>query len=499
MCRPTIPGLLVLIFLAHLPGAFAQLTPDHSDDHIFTKGLMVGHVHHYGREALVSDQLAYRLDKGEWTTPAEGATLYNDPKAGAVTWNAITADSLGRFRSRDLSGGYLYLTYLSPRARLALLTVTGNDMSYFNGAPHAGDIYGSGWMQIPVEVKKGLNELLIRCAPFGGGQGIRARLSFPDKPILLNTADSTMPMIVVDRSMVTGRSNDSLWGAIVVINGSSRPLQDLELHADAGGGGVTTRLPVIGPMTIRKVGFLFNGDNVRQTGDQPCTLSLYTRSGKLLDQRGITLKAVRASDHYSNSFISDIDGSVQYYAVSPSSGHATGLASSKKTQLSPAIAVPGPHTNALFLSVHGAGVEAIGQARAYDPKDWGVLVAATNRRPRGFNWEDWGRIDALEVLALGEKEFHPDPRHIYLTGHSMGGHGTWYLGATYPDKWAAIGACSGYPSLSDYGSHDGLIPTTGGSPLEDLLLRASHPAMCCPWPATTRRWASISFTGTRTR
>jgi pimeloyl-ACP methyl ester carboxylesterase len=492
MLNRTVPGLIVAI-LTGLSAVRAQGTTAPSGDYLFTKGLMVGHVQHYGREALVTDQLAYRLDKGEWQTPAEGITVYDDPGTGPVAWKKIDADSLGRFRSRELSGGYLYLTYQSPVNRLALLTITGNDMCYFNDEPHGGDIYGSGWMNLPVRLRKGHNELLIRCAPFGGGQGIRASLSFPDRSLLLNTADSTMPMVVI------GRRNDSLWGAVVVINGGDRPVRGLELQAETGGEKQTTILPVIGPMTIRKVGFRFNAGSIHTSGDHSCALSLSTASGKKLDRREIILKAVGSSEHYSNSFISDIDGSVQYYSVSPSqrpeaaSAGGTspvndaaaspppgtvgpGHASSSRAQLSPAIAEPGPGTNALFLSVHGAGVEAIGQARAYRPKDWGVLVAATNRRPRGFNWEDWGRIDALEVLALAEKEFHPDPRHIYLTGHSMGGHGTWYLGATYPDKWAAIGACSGYPSLSDYGSHDGQIPTAGRSPLEDILLRASHPS-----------------------
>jgi poly(3-hydroxybutyrate) depolymerase len=155
--------------------------------------------------------------------------------------------------------------------------------------------------------------------------------------------------------------------------------------------------------------------------------------------------------------VSDIDGSLQYYAVTP--------------QLN------GPQKNAaLFLSVHGAGVEAIGQARAYQSKDWGTLVAATNRRPRGFNWEDWGRLDALEVLEIAKQKFNPDPQHIYLTGHSMGGHGTWFLGSTYPDKWAAIGAAAGYPTLKGYGSADGLIPDSSRSAAEQVLLRASNPS-----------------------
>ena len=86
----------------------------------------------------------------------------------------------------------------------------------------------------------------------------------------------------------------------------------------------------------------------------------------VVDETTITIESVSAGDKYSTTFVSDIDGSLQYYAVTPQSSDTSSTA-------------------ALFLSVHGAGVEAIGQARAYKPKEWGTLVAATNRRPRGFN------------------------------------------------------------------------------------------------------------------
>jgi len=33
-----------------------------------------------------------------------------------------------------------------------------------------------------------------------------------------------------------------------------------------------------------------------------------------------------------------------------------------------------------------------------------VLVAPTNRRPYGYDWEDWGRADALEVLEAEARE-----------------------------------------------------------------------------------------------
>lgn len=274
------------------------------------------------------------------------------------------------------------------------------------------------------------------------------KLLFPKKTVQLNTGDPTLPFIVL------GEPNNLLKAAIVVINASSNPVKDYQLKSIIGGKVVITGVPVIPPMSARKVIFDFNGESIIEKGQHECIISLIHK-GKNIDEKKIMIDAVDASDKYSKTFVSNIDGSLQYYAVTPQV---------------PATQNP----SALFLSVHGAGVEAIGQARAYKQKDWGTLVAATNRRPRGFNWEDWGRLDALEVLNIAKERFKPDPQRIYLTGHSMGGHGTWFLGATYPDLWAAIAPCAGYPTLKGYGSADGLIPATGASAMEQLLLRASN-------------------------
>ncbi len=128
---------------------------------------------------------------------------------------------------------------------------------------------------------------------------------------------------------------------------------------------------------------------------------------------------------------------------------------------------------ALVLTLHGASVEAIGQARAYQPKDWAYVVAATNRRPYGFDWEDWGRLDALEVLAEASRLFGTDPSRTYLTGHSMGGHGTWHVGATVPGPWAAIAPSAGWHSFSSYG---GGAAFKDPSPVETMLQRANNPS-----------------------
>ncbi len=461
-----------LLFLCLLPGLTQQTlgqtvqSPTPANTYQFTKGLVALTGSRYGREAIYTDPLAYKLYTGTLSPPTEDAPFGTDEQGREIKWVAVTADSLNRLRPRGNfrgnagapagpgvlagsmrgglggAGGYTYLAYDSPREQIALLNIRGNSNVYVNGELHMGDAYSMGYLHIPVKLRKGRNDFYAR------GIMINASLQFTDKMALIRTDDPTLPSIRL------GQSNTSLQGAIVVVNASEKPLTGLQLTSRLAGREQTTALPAIPPLSSRKVAFSFEGSGVSTKGSQSCELTLIQK-GKSLDKGVVMVEAVAPGASYSRTFVSRIDGSLQYYAVTPqSSGSGS--------------------PSALFLSVHGAGVEASGQARAYKAKDWGNLVAATNRRPRGFNWEDWGRVDALEVLGLAKAEFKPDPQRIYLTGHSMGGHGTWFLGATYPDKWAAIAPCAGYPTLKEYGSADGVIPDSSSNPLEQMLLRAGN-------------------------
>jgi predicted peptidase len=409
----------------------------------FKEGLTLDAGTKYGREAVYTDPLAYQLYTKTLATPKDGALFGKDVKGADLSWKKIEADTGHRFlRTFRSAANYVYLTYTSTEEKISILNISGNSTVYINGVLHAGDPYALGWMNVPIQLKKGLNEFYVR------GQGIKASLTFPEKSVLLNVDDATLPFIV------QGKTGNILKGAVIVINASSKSLNNLTIVSKGSGKEIKSVLPDIPAFSSRKVAFSFNTENATSKGLYDYALSLI-QNGKVVDRKSIKIESVKASDKYNTTFVSNIDGSLQYYSVAPKTGSTE----------------PGA---ALFLSVHGAGVEAINQARAYQSKDWGNIVTATNRRPRGFNWEDWGRLDALEVLALAKKEFKPDPQRIYLTGHSMGGHGTWFLGATYPDKWAAIAPCSGYPTMKGYGSADGLIPDSSSSLIGQTLLRASN-------------------------
>src|SRR5688500_5984616 len=95
--------LLISFFLSNY--SFSQ------NVHHFTKGLSVSGVHHYGREAIYTDQLAYQLYTNTLRKPAVGDSFGVDNKGQAIKWQVVVADSLNRFRSRGFgASGYFYFT-----------------------------------------------------------------------------------------------------------------------------------------------------------------------------------------------------------------------------------------------------------------------------------------------------------------------------------------------------------------------------------------------------
>ena len=58
--------------------------------------------------------------------------------------------------------------------------------------------------------------------------------------------------------------------------------------------------------------------------------------------------------------------------------------------------------------------------------------------------------DVMNVVALVRREYRVDPSRVYLLGNSMGGIGTLYLAAKYPEVWAAIAPAGGLIAAWSY-------------------------------------------------
>lgn len=104
----------------------------------------------------------------------------------------------------------------------------------------------------------------------------------------------------------------------------------------------------------------------------------------------------------------------------------------------------------LVVSLHGANVPSINQASANVQREDAYVVAPGARGPVNYDHEDLGRLDDLEAIEEMKDRFDIDDNGVYLTGHSMGGHGTWHLGMTHADTFAAIAPSAGWTDHESY-------------------------------------------------
>ncbi len=362
-------------------------------------------------------------------------------------WEAVAGGDDGWVRSPSLRGGYANFTVELDEAGVYLLDARSHSMAYVNGSPRGGNPYGFGYTRLPVSLNGGRNDFTFYC---GRGQ-VWARLIEVEDEFDLLDQDRTLPDLIVDQAV------DS-WMGIIVLNASVAARDDLVVRATlAGGDVVETPVGWLEGVSTRKVAVRLLGVAPRETGEGEVKLTLIDASGTVLGEDSFTLHTRNATDKHVRTFVSEIDGSCQYFAVTPRRGDELGEGESP----------------ALILTLHGAGVEGRGQANAYGHKDWADIVAPTNRRAYGFDWEDWGRKDAIEVLNIASEVLGSDPRRTYLSGHSMGGHGAWHVGVSFPGRFAAIGPSAGWVS---FWSYTGAARYEDASPIEALLRRAASPS-----------------------
>jgi predicted peptidase len=117
----------------------------------------------------------------------------------------------------------------------------------------------------------------------------------------------------------------------------------------------------------------------------------------------------------------------------------------------------------LMLFLHGAGERGddLWKVTVHGPPKLArndrnfPFILVCPQCPTGDHWH----ADALAALLDRVIETHAvDTHRVYLTGLSMGGYGTWHLGLTHPDRFAAI------------------VPICGGGNTEDVLLASPRHA-----------------------
>jgi len=122
-----------------------------------------------------------------------------------------------------------------------------------------------------------------------------------------------------------------------------------------------------------------------------------------------------------------------------------------------------------ILFLHGAGERGddglvqtnVGLAPAIrqNPSRYPAIVVFP-QVPRDSQWVGTPGDMAVAALQQTMREFHVDPRRVYLTGLSMGGHGTWYVAYQHPDLFAAIVPICGW--VREFAQFRGSVPAVPG-------------------------------------
>ncbi len=374
--------------------------------------------------------------------PREGDSLRSSlVQGGVVKWHKVRADSSGWLETdyeqvrwdtiADYYGiagimatGYAYAELNLPYRCRALVVPTKLGGFILNGKGYIGDVYANNWFKVPVTLDSGTNRIILRLSGFGD-QRVRFLLVPVSEPIIALTRDVTIFDLIADSGFVA-------WCGLPLLNTTTEPVDRVQVSMKIDTFILTdTILNNIPAQGVKKPALKLKVPPLPfDTAGYPMVISLRYQNWTHTDT--ITLRSRKITQAHKITFLSEIDSSCQYYAALYPENYDP-----KKSY-------------GLILSLHGAGVEASGLAECFKPKDWAFVVCPTNRRPYGFDWQDWGRLDALEVLNQAIKSFPIDPDRVVLTGHSMGGHGTWHIGLAHFDLFAAIAPAAGWPSLPLY-------------------------------------------------
>ncbi|HEV2671524.1 MAG TPA: alpha/beta hydrolase-fold protein [Gemmatimonadales bacterium] len=92
--------------------------------------------------------------------------------------------------------------------------------------------------------------------------------------------------------------------------------------------------------------------------------------------------------------------------------------------------------------------------------------------PPDSQWVGTPADMAVAALQQTMRELHVDPSRVYLTGLSMGGHGTWYVAYRHPELFAAIVPICGW--VRDFPMFRGSVPVVPGDSASVMPNLAQH-------------------------
>lgn len=353
-------------------------------------------------------------------------------------WGGLTASqfrgwAVGHF-SLQVNGWYL-------------ISCVGVSEFYIDDQLMRGDVYGIGYGVSSVYLLSGRYLFYV---PFSGMESTSFQCSIEDSPQAPSPIIEIPDHLVPDLIVYSGQTNVAgEWFGLSILNTQhslpydfsvvSSEFTILEVRAGyfaAGQSGIVN----IRVASNSTKGSALCAPNVL-TSTATFILSAKTIASTPIS---VTMSCIKWQDPFAFTFL-DVDNSVQYAAAR-----------------APSEPCPQQGCPVLF-SFHGAGVDARKNAwvYAYEQQRASWILLPTNRRQFGFDWEGPGRTNAwyaLQALASQlpgvpstfKSQFRANPYLLQYAGHSMGGHGCWYISTHSPDRALSVSPAAGWIKMGMY-------------------------------------------------
>lgn len=397
-----------------------------------------------------------------WTSTAGGNSQVNIGwDSSWVNWPLI--EGWGGLTASQFRGWAVGRLTVS-RAGMYIVTCTGVTEYFIDERPFRGDVYGLGYGLNSVWLSESSHTMYI---PFSGMEGTSFACTFNDAPphALQLQPDHIIPDMVVNgpENVLAGN-----YFGLAVLNLLNTTITSFFVETD-NFQMAEILAPHLAPHQAGIISFAVAPNSAR--GSAVCSTTataanavfrIYPKNNPIVLVANVTINCKKWGQPYAFTFM-DVDGSVQYAATRP-----------------PINQCPSSGCPVLF-TFHGAGVYARKDAWvfAYQQQKSSWLLFPTNRRQFGFDWEGPGHTNAwmaMNALTTGlpgvplayRSYFKANAHLIQYAGHSMGGHGCWYISTHAPDRALSISPAAGWIKMGMY------IPffTRSGDSLADPHLQS---------------------------
>lgn len=208
--------------------------------------------------------------------------------------------------------------------------------------------------------------------------------------------------------------------------------------------------------------------DLASAGDIPPERVDFDRELKEADEQLSDLEAgrdpfARRRGDFRKAYRSQVDDTLQPYRVFVPSSYD----GSKPYPLVIALHGMGGDENSYFDFYKNDNGENTFKAEA---ERHGYIVACPKGREPASMYLGAAERDVMDVISEVRRAYRIDPDRIYMTGHSMGGFGTWSIAMNHPDLFAALAPVAGggnaskmsriahVPQLVVHGDDDKTVP-----------------------------------------